>query len=86
MGMPRNRLRRGGQKLLFGKLIVSTVGMEGWLQNILFEGMTRLLSMKRSICVCEMTSVIQICYIKSINFHAGGSDAIPPGAIPGGMA
>ena len=41
--------------------------------------------MERSIRVREMTRVIQIYYIKRVNFHAGGGDASPPsppGAIP----
>ena len=50
-------------------------------------GMTLILSVKRNIrdfCVCEMTRVVQIYYVKSVNFQAGGEDASPPpGAIPG---
>ena len=47
-------------------------------------GMTRLSSMERSICECEITHIVQIDYTKSVNFHAGGGDAFPypPAAIP----
>ena len=44
-------------------------------------GMTLILSVKRNIrdfCVCEMTRVVQIYYVKSVNFHAGGRERIPP--------
>ena len=39
--------------------------------------MTRLSSMERSIRLCEMTRVLQIYYIKSVTFHAGGGGCIP---------
>ena len=54
-------------------------------ENFGWGGMTRLSSMERSIRVREIVCVIQIYYIKHMNFHAGGGDASPhppPGAIP----
>ena len=47
---------------------------------------TRLSSLGRSIRVREVTRVVQIYYVKSVNFQAGGGGCIPPipppGAIP----
>ena len=34
--------------------------------------------MEHSICVHEMAPIVQIYYIKGINFHAGGGKCIPP--------
>ena len=36
----------------------------------------RLSSMERSIRVCEMTRVIQIYYVKRVNFHAGEKEEL----------
>ena len=69
-------------QVLFGALACQNRGLTGMApENFGGGGLSRLSSMERSIRVREMARVIQIYYIKHINFHAGGPP-IPPWSRP----
>ena len=58
---------------------------QGWLHKILVGGYDVMSSMECSVCVHKMTHIVEIYYIESVNFHAGGGIP-PPGATPAALA